>query len=302
MKNTTLVTAIYHVSPFSRMGGRNYNFDFYAAPFRNILNLDCNLVIYSHHPEIENVENFLKKYNFENYRIIEKDLNDYANSDKIYNLKEQSGLIDANGLVSDKCYLSNDRNHHLCLQKPYFIKNTIDNLYFDTERYYWIDAGLFHHGIFPEKFGGIEKFITVKEEKYWPNAENNLCNPSLISRLEAKTNNAELIFMGVDGREGPTSWYNDYTEYGKISHIIGGFFGGKKDSCFELYNDFDALATKVLNDGNLTLEEELLSILFSEKYKTYGYMNFDTWYHDIPEDPNYFGTPQESKCFYKLFI
>jgi hypothetical protein len=57
MKNT-LVTSIYYNSPYSRIGGRGYNFEFYEAPFRNILNLGCNLVVYSHGNEIEKVENF----------------------------------------------------------------------------------------------------------------------------------------------------------------------------------------------------------------------------------------------------
>ena len=59
MKNT-LVTAIYFSSPMSRMGGRGYNFEFYEAPFRNIINLGCNLVVYSHPSEINKIEDYKK--------------------------------------------------------------------------------------------------------------------------------------------------------------------------------------------------------------------------------------------------
>ena len=73
MKNT-IVTAIYFSSPMSRMGGRAYTFEHYVAPFRNFLNLDCNIVVYSHLSEMGKIEEFFKKYNFNNYKLVEFDL------------------------------------------------------------------------------------------------------------------------------------------------------------------------------------------------------------------------------------
>lgn len=300
MKNT-LVTAIYFSSPMSRMGGRGYDFEFYEAPFRNIINLGCNLVVYSHSSEINKIENFFKKYNFVDYKIIDFDLNQYKHSDKIYELKEIGGLIDENGLVSDRDYMSNDRNHHLCLLKPYFLKHTIENNLFESENYYWVDAGLFHHGIFPETHGGIERFTKVKDEKYWPILENNICNPTLLERLENK-NKTDFIFMGIDGYCGATPWYYTFTDINKMSHIIGGLFGGKKEIVLELEKEFDEMTTKIFNENILTLEEEVLSMLYSISYNKYKHISFKTWYHDVPTVPNYFGTSTDSECFYKIFI
>ena len=167
MKNT-IVTAIYFSSPMSRMGGRAYTFEHYVAPFRNFLNLDCNIVVYSHLSEMGKIEEFFKKYNFNNYKLVEFDLENYKNSDKIYEIKEKQGLINENGLISDVLLMSNDRNHHLCLLKPYFLKHTIESNFFESENYYWVDAGLFHHGISPETYGGIERLTRVNEKNYWP--------------------------------------------------------------------------------------------------------------------------------------
>jgi hypothetical protein len=297
----TIVTAIYFSSPLTRMGGRGYAFEHYEAPFRNLLNMGCNIVVFSHEHEITKITNFFERYNFENYKIIDFDLNQYKNSDKIYELKEKSGLIDKVGLVTEVKLIANDRNHHLCLLKPFFIKYAIDNNLFESENYYWIDVGLFHHGIIPENFGGIEKLTRPKEENYWPILENSICNPYTLSKLENK-HKTNLVLLGIDCYYGPTSWFHNYTESHKLTHIVGGLFGGKKEIILQLQSDFDELTTRILNDGNLTLEEEVLSILYTSKYKDYNYISFDNWYHDVPTVPNYFGISSDARSFYKIFI
>lgn len=300
MKNT-IVTAIYLTSPYGKMGGRGYSFEFYEAPFRNFINLGCNIVVYTDETEYDKILNFFIKYDFTDYQIIKYDLNNYIHSEKIYELKIANKIIDNNGLTPGNSYLSNDRNHHLCLQKPYFLQHTINNQIFKSDNYYWVDAGLFHHGLFPETFGGIEKFTKVNENNYWPLLNNNICDPTLLNRLE-KINSTNLILMGIDNYYAPTSWYKNYSINPKETHIIGGLFGGQKDIVLELCDDFDIIITKILSDNNLTLEEEVLSILFSKKYYSYNYLAFNTWYHDIPTDPNYFGVESTANSFYKIFL
>lgn len=300
MKNT-IVTAIYLSSPYGRMGGRGYSFEFYEAPFRNLLNLGCNIVVYTDNTEHDKIKDFFDRFNFTDYVLIKYDLNDFKLSDKIYDLKVRDNIIDDNGLIPGTSYFSNDRNHHLCLQKPYFLQHTINNNIFESENYYWVDAGLFHHGLFPETYGGIEKFTRINESNYWPQLTDNICDPTLFKRLENK-NSTGLIFMGIDNYYAASSWFNNYTDEFKHTHIIGGLFGGNKDLVLELCVDFNNIIWNILHDGHLTLEEEVLSMLFSMKYNHYNYLPFSTWYHDIPTDPNYFGMDSTAKSFYKLFL
>lgn len=297
MKNT-LVTAIYYSSPNTRMGGRGYSFEFYEAPFRNILNLGCYIVIYSQESEKDKIINFMDKYEFTEYIIIDYDLNNFLYSDKIYELKEHEGLIDQNGLKNDKDYIANDRNHHLCLSKLKFLNMTIENKYFNSEKYFWIDAGLFHHGIIPETFGGIEKFTKVNENNYLPKKENSVCNYKLIDLLLTK-NNMDYILMGLE--EYPASlWWFDICDKPKKTHIIGGLFGGSVDFLNEFTTKFNTLIYEIFELNKLTLEEEIFSIINTNK--NYNYLSFKTWYHDIPTDPNYFGLESTAKSFYKLFL
>lgn len=297
MKNT-LVTAIYYSSPNTRMGGRGYSFEFYEAPFRNILNLGCHIVIYSQESEKDKIINFMDKYEFTEYVIIDYDLNNFLYSDKIYEIKENEGLIDQNGLKNDKDYIANDRNHHLCLSKLKFLNMTIENKYFNSEKYFWIDAGLFHHGIIPETFGGIEKFTKVNENNYYPEKENSVCNYKLIDLLLRK-NNVDYILIGLE--EYPASlWWFDICDKPKKTHIIGGLFGGNIDFIEQFTTKFNTLIYEIFELNKLTLEEEIFSIINTNE--NYNYLSFKTWYHDIPTDPNYFGLDSTAKSFYKLFL
>ena len=133
----------------------------------------------------------------------------------------------------------------MCLSKPFFLKNAIESNFFDSENYYWIDAGLFHHGIFPETHGGIEKFTRVNNKNYWPVLEKSVCNPTMIERLESK-NKSGYIFIGQDGYSVPTPWYHNFCDINKMTHIVGGLFGGTVIERF----------TKRTNDGKTNGSEE----------------------------------------------
>jgi len=144
----TLVTAIYYSSYQSRMGGRSYSFEHYENPFKNLLTLNANILVFSHDSEISKIKSFFEKNKFSDYRIIKYDLDDYPFSKTIYDLKEKKGIIDQNGLVPGASFIVNDRNTHLCLSKIEFLNQAITNNYFgdeSTNNYYWIDAGLFHN-------------------------------------------------------------------------------------------------------------------------------------------------------------
>jgi len=295
----TLVTAIYHTSHEERIGGRNYTFEFYEAPFLNVLNLGCNIVVFSHQPEINKIISFFKLHNFVDYKIIDYDLNSYIYSDRIYELKEQKNIIDKNGLIEGNCFILNDRNTHLCLLKIEFLKNAISNNYFNTNEYYWIDAGLFHNGIFPTSFGGKERLTRPKLEEYWPNDVKNICTPDLIDKLNKKNNNQSLLFIGLTNFSLPSWWHNINDEPKQI-HIIGGLFGGDKNEILKLHPQFEELTKQILDSDELTLEEDIFSILIVRN--NFNYIKFDMWYHDIVTDSCYYGISPDVNCFYKVFI
>lgn len=295
----TLVTAVYHSSFESRMGGRNCTFEYYENPFRNLLNLDKNIIVFSHQNEIDKIRNFFDRNNFSNYKIMDYDLNNYILSDKIYQLKEEQQIIDKNGLKQGSPSYLNHRNTHLCLMKINFLNMAISGNYFDSENYYWVDAGLFHNGIIPNSFGGMEKFLTPVESTFWPSNQNNICKPGLIEKLKIKNNNANLLFVGIEHIFRPTWWFK-ITQTNKKIHIIGGIFGGNRDAITNLHKKFNSIVEKIFELNELTLEEDILSIIVLEN--EYDYIKFSSWYHDIVTDSCYYGISTDTNSFYKIFL
>lgn len=267
----TVVTAIYHYSYQSRMGGRNYTFEYYENPFRNILSLNVNLIVFSHINEIDKIKNFFERNNFSDYKIIEYDLENYIFSDKIYDIKEKKLIIDKNGLMPGNSYIMNDRNHHLCLSKIDFLNMAILGNYYVSDNYYWVDAGLFHNGLIPSSFGGMERYLKPDELNFWPNNKNNLCKPTLINNLK-KDN--KLLFIGLTNAYLIPSWWNEVTRTNKQIHIVGGIFGGDKDEILKIHSKFKILTEEVLKLNQLTLEEDILTIIVLEN--NYNYKKFDT--------------------------
>lgn len=294
----TIVTAIYHYSYMSRMGGRNYNFKYYENPFTNLLNLEMNIIVFSHDSEINDIKSFFNRNNFDDFIIINYDLNDYRFSNRIYTLKENKGIIDSNGLINGNSMTLNDRNVHLCLSKIEFLKIAINGCYFESNDYYWFDAGLFHNGIIPNSFGGMEKYVDPVKNTFWPLNQNNICNPHLIKNLK-KHIDQKLLFLGLTSFSQP-QWWNQILPENKQIHIIGGIFGGDKLEILNIYTQFQSLITQVFSIDELTLEEDILSIIITNN--NYKYLKFDTWYHDIPLDLCYYQITSDTNCFYKIFI
>jgi hypothetical protein len=296
----TIVTAVYHYSSESRMGGRNYTFEYYENPFRNLLSLNTNIVVFSHNDEINKIKSFFERNNFIDYRIVEYDLNDCIVSDKIYDVKEKKNIINKDGFIQGGIYY-NDRNTHLCLSKIEFVNIAISNNYFSnsTDNYYWIDAGLFHTGIIPASFGGAERCLVPKDELFWPMNKNNLCKPDLIHTLRERNNNEKLLFIGHASNPIP-KWWDKISTCAKQIHIVGGIFGGDKNEILKIHPMFNDLMKQILASDELTLEEDILSIIISQN--KYGYLKFDTWCHDVLTDPCYYGVSPGQKSFYRVFL
>jgi len=293
----TIVTAIYYTPYTSRIGGRGYTFEYYANPFRNLLSLNMNIVVYTHLSEYDKIIKFFRENNFGDYKVINYDLNNYAFSDKIYQIKEDRHIINANGLIPGNAHILNDRNTHLCLSKMDFLKMTIDGSYFGSVNYYWMDAGLFHNGLFPTSLGGMERFLKPDLKKFWPKNSKNLCKPDLIAKLKGER---KLLFLGLTNPQAIPPWWNKlHSSELKSMHIVGGVFGGAKDEVLKLCAMFGDLVMEVMGLNELTLEEDILTMLVLNN--KLDYLTFDTWYHDVPTDSCYVNVGNQ-KSFYKLFI
>lgn len=299
--STTIVTCLYNCSPYSRIGGRGYGWQHYLAPFSNLLFLDSNIVVFTDEVIKEQVEEFFNLNSFTNYKIIVYDLNSYKHSDNIFRLKETLGVIDSNGLIEGVPYIRNDRNHHICLSKTQFLDRTIKEGLFDTGYYYWVDGGLFHHGLIPYSLGGMELLTKPDATRSWPQNKNSVSNPDFFPKLLKKTSK-DLTFLGLDGWYHRPAELTNFFDKEKVTHIVGGLFGGRKKTVVDFCEKVNKVVDCLFDKDVLSLEEEVLSGVFVDNFFDQGYLPFDYWSHDKPDEPNYLGAPPGSNSFYKLFL
>lgn len=303
----TFVTAMYCHHPTERIGGRGYCFEHYKAPFKNILSLDVPLIIYSHEKNnmASNLRAFLEKENFKNYEIIIEDLETYKHNQKIFSLKEKLKIIDENGLAPGVAYMQNDRNYHLCLKKFSWLKEQTNRNPYNSEKFFWIDAGLFHHTIFPDSLGGMEKFIQVDPNRYWPICQKTIFKPEMAENLYNTTQD-KFFCMVNTSYAAPAELVKLFNAIpDSNSYVVGGLFGGNKDLINYLNEKYEQLIDTVYENDILILEEPVLSILYIQYSELFKKFEFETWYHDCPGGPGidrccYDNTPN-IRNFYKIF-
>ncbi len=299
----TLVTALYYHKYNEIIGGRGWSFDFYSPPFLNILKLDLPIVIYTHSKMEEPLRKFMEKHRSpDDYQIIMQDLVDFKYNSKILDIKRKSGLFVNDQLKSGVAYTNNDRNHTLCLSKIYWLKDIVNSNPYNSNNFFWIDAGLFHHGIFPETFGGREKFSKqeTKPELYYPENKSSIFNPSMGNYFSKYKDN----FLTIIKQEMPIRTQIKQLiapGYRDIDYIVGGLFGGSADIICDVQKDFDEGLRLCLDNNVITLEEELLSCVALKNLNLYNKFYFYQWWHDIKGDPCYYDIDEKTECFYKLF-
>jgi len=293
----TYVTAMYYAPPNEKIGGRGYSFKHYEAPFYNIVVQDKPIIIYTHErlDYINEINSFFKKYNFKKYKIIERELEDYEYNEKIMTLKSNDNL--------------NDRNYHICLQKLRWLNEQAESNPFNSKKFFWIDAGLYHHGLFPDSLGGMERFTNINKSRFYPKSNTTLFTPALSENIFKQTGDKLFCIkhteMPVNNQIYKLSNLENYT----VNYIVGGLFGGTKNVINFLNTEFDKYLKLCLDNGMLHLEEPILSVLSSLYKDKFNCKTFNKWHHDMPnpEIDSFHGSERssfskEDVCFYSIFL
>lgn len=297
-----LVSAIYSNGVESIIGGRGRNIDFYLSSMRNIANLGLPFVLYTEPENVNKSYDLLSPF-FQNLKIIPYELSNFIYYDKFIDWKIKN--------LNFNNYL-NDRNEILCYLKSFWVKDTIENNFFSDinidQQYMWIDSGLTHHGIFPERVGGVELLVKYNDLVYYPNNQLNIFSPILGSKLQKYTQElSKLFFCSLDW-QGDCSRIltclhkhnlTNKTEYIK-EHLIGGIFGGKKQLFLDFFQQYYSLLDMFINEGIHLYEEQIFSALNFIDPELLHRERFNTWWFYSPGEPNSF-LSSEQNSFYKIF-
>ena len=278
-----IITCIYSDLSSLNMGGRSHRRDHYRFSLLSLLKMSqADFLCYTSEREIEDLKNFFyKTYNiseeklkFEVYDLLKSDYSDVLNP-----LKE----------LSDK--FVSDRSYEIQYSK-FSWYNKEDKSY---DYYFWFDAGLSHTGLIPDKY--------LSGKGYQVYFESSLFNDNFLNNL---LNYCEDKFVIVAKENSRNYWEGTvdnqyYNVYDNSVHIIGGFFGGKKELWDKVVPTFDQYVRLILPiQKKFFYEEHFMSLMYQNHKEWFKTLNFDIWWH---EDNFKEGTKEffeQNKSFYKI--
>ncbi len=296
----TFVTAIYNNNQTSIIGGRGRDLNFYKSSLKNIANLGYPIIIYTAPEDVENTESSLKEYFTSGLKVIPYKLEDFKYFQKFIEWK-------ANNVNIEK--INNDRNEVLCFSKIYWLKNATELNPFNSETFFWIDAGLTHHGIFPEATGGVELMTNPPSLVYYPLNENNIFCPQLGQNLKNKIKDDKMFFCSTPWQGGSEEHLSFLKKYFNIEpeniifnkHLVAGIFGGKISTINSFLEKFDFFLDKFIDENIRCFEEQVYSTIIHAYPELFDLEHFYTWYFYSPgERCSYL--KEEGDSFYKIFV
>jgi len=191
---------------------------------------------------------------------------------------------------------NNDRSYDLMIAKFIFLQHCIQHNYFSSDYIFWLDAGLSHIALFPEKY--LDK--THPDTQY---TECSLFTEKVLEASIRKSESSILLFKCKNiGHWLPPEHTNQETlSPENLWYIIGGYFGGP----LYLMNTFCEIIMQefrnyIENYNLLLLEEPIMTLHASHNYTDYVYEEFDVWHHENSGEwaqPYIIG----KKSFHKIF-
>jgi hypothetical protein len=278
-----ILTCIYSDLYGSEFGGRSHRKDHYRFSLLSLLKMSqADFVCYTSDREINDLKDFFySKHNIPEKRIsfIVFDLHQNEYSELINSVKDLESII-----KSDRCY------EIQYLKFSWF--NNEDKTY---DYYFWFDAGLSHTGLIPDKY--------LYGDGYRRYFESTLFNENFLNNLVKYIDNKFLIVAKENFRNYWEGTVNPkfYTKYNNSVHIIGGFFGGKRELWEQIVPKFNEYLKLVLSEKEkLYYEEHIMSLMYQNHQDWFIPLNFDIWWH---EDNYKEGSKEffkENKSFYKI--
>lgn len=285
-----IITSIYSDLYRTKFGGRPSRGGHYRWSLLSLLKMsDADFICYTSEREIEDLENFFYIQNNVDRNKLKLVTFDLENHYFLELFKKYKDYVSCEHNASDRCV-------EIQYMKFIWFKN--EDMSYD--HYFWFDAGLSHCGLIPNKY--LAKTGIHNSQYYSSDLFNNNFLSNLIKNTEDK--------FTIVGKENDRNYWSGTVDikhfingYDRSRHVIGGFFGGKKELWVKVVNLFEKYVNQVTEeDGRLYHEEDIMTLMFRNHPELFLCHEFDTWWH---EDENIAGLEMSehlkiNKSFYKI--
>lgn len=281
------ITAIYSNLNGTELGGRPNRHGHYRWSLLSILKMNnADFICYTSDEEFDDLERFFYEENNisrEKLQIVKFNLRNNEFSDIINKYKDVEGIK-----RGDRC---------IEIQYMKFIWFLLEDKSYDY--YFWIDAGLSHCGLIPNKY------LTLTGPHNRGYYESSLFNNTFLNNLLKKTGDK----FSIIGKENERNFWSGtvnpkhFFNYDRSIHVIGGMFGGRKelwDTILELFKDYVHKVSE--EDKRLYHEEDIMTLMFRNHPELFYNFYFETWWHENEriEGTNMEEHVKNNKSFYKI--
>ncbi len=277
----TFVTCVYNSDyisgePCADPAHGNMRWQRFYKSLANISKTLVPIVIYTNPGNKDYLYNFcISNFAHKDFTIIELDLQNLDYFERTEKLKEHNLQINK----------KTDRYAQLVLSKMYMIEHALDNNFYNTQKYFWIDAGLSFQSLFPDRWrdGVVGEYF-----KY------TCFNPSLITKLDNFTKEKLFVIVYNTGygmyllNEGLYEPADRIKEANK-HYTVGGLWGGNKEQLYKMMVIYKLMLFKVLDvwekektttHRRLFFEEPIFSAIVCNNPENFYIEQFDTWYQE----------------------
>ena len=238
----TLVTGLWDIGRGNLNEGWNRSFDYYLEKFKELLQIDCNLIIFGDN----NLEEFVFKYrNPTNTKFINRDLSWFRNNeyfDKIQKIRTNENWYNISGWLKESTQARLEYYNPLVMSKMFLLHDASILDPFNSEKLYWIDAGLTN---------------TVNLGYF--------TRDNVLDKIESLFDKFMFVVFPYEAENEVHGFdYKKMCGYAKTKTEFvsrGGFFGGTKQKIADLNVLYYQLLIDTLNKNLMGTEESIFTIM-----------------------------------------
>jgi hypothetical protein len=238
----TLVTGLWDIGRGNLNEGWNRSFDYYLEKFKELLEIDCNLIIFGDN----HLEEFVFKYrNPTNTKFINRDLSWFRNNeyfDKIQKIRTNENWYNISGWLKESTQARLEYYNPLVMSKMFLLHDASILDPFNSEKLYWIDAGLTN---------------TVNLGYF--------TRDNVLDKIESLFDKFMFVVFPYEAENEVHGFdYKKMCDYAKTKTEFvsrGGFFGGTKQKIADLNVLYYQLLIDTLNKNLMGTEESIFTIM-----------------------------------------
>ena len=257
MGKLTLVTGLWEIGRGNLSEGWSRSFDHYLEKFEQLLQVDCNMIIYGD----EELQKFVYRFRNEtNTQFIVRNLDWFKQNefyDKIQTIRNNPNWFNLAGWLASSTQAKLEMYNPLVMSKMFLLHDAVIFDKFDSDKLYWIDAGLTN---------------TVNSGYF--------THDKVLDKVEKLSNNFTFISFPYEAENEIHGFdINEMTKLAgeRVDKVCrGGFFGGQKSIIRKMNGLYYDLMKSTIDRGFMGTEESLFSILMYTNSSMVDYVEIES--------------------------